>query len=172
MDTPELRDIIIRISNKEEAALEELYVNFGRVIYDAALRVVLNRMDSEEIVNDVLSRIWDNAHRLSKLSNPLGYIVVIAHNLAIDYYRKHKRHRTVLIDEKEIKEMPAEEKVDMKAVLARLDEQQRTILVLKSIYHYSYEAISDVTDLSVKKIRLRYEKALTEYRKAYDEEVR
>jgi RNA polymerase sigma-70 factor (ECF subfamily) len=171
METSELRDLIIRISNKEETALEEFYVNCGRVIYDAALRVVLNRMDSEEIVNDVLNRIWNNAHKISKLSNPLGYIVVMAHNLAIDYYRRHKRRKTVLIDEKEIKEIPAENKVDIKAVLSKLDEQERTILVLKSIYHYSYEEISGVTDLSVKKIRLRYEKALAEYKKAYDEEV-
>ncbi len=163
-------DLLNKIAKQDAKALEDFYVNYGRILYNTAYKVVFNEMDAEEIVNDVLAKIWNHAKMIIKLSNPMGYIVTMTHNLSIDYYRKNLKHMEK-IQEYNVEDLKSEQDISfINTILYQLDEEQRTILILKCVYDYTYKEIALLTKLTLKQVRIRYEKAVNNYKKIYEEE--
>ena len=62
--------LIGKIAVKDEKALEALYDIYGKLIYVTAMTVTKSTFKADEIVDDVLVKIWKNADKLPKIKNP------------------------------------------------------------------------------------------------------
>lgn len=80
--------LLERIARRDASAVGELYDRHARVLFSFIRRIVRHHGDAEDVLQDVLLRVWDNADRYDPgLGPPIGWLVRIARNRAIDQRR-------------------------------------------------------------------------------------
>ena len=68
------------------------------IIFRTALRIVLNKEEAEDIVQDTLLKLWERRKELGGVMNLEAFALTVARNLALD--RKEKmENRNVSFDE-------------------------------------------------------------------------
>jgi RNA polymerase sigma-70 factor (ECF subfamily) len=92
MATPqEITQLILRTSMKDRAAFDVLYRNTSAKLFGVCLRVLNDRSEAEEALQEVFVKVWTKADRfaVSELS-PISWLVAVARNHAIDRLRTRK----------------------------------------------------------------------------------
>ena len=56
-------ELLPEIARKDRDAFDELYNRFSQVVYNLAFRVVKNKNDAEEVVQEVFVQIWKTAQK-------------------------------------------------------------------------------------------------------------
>ncbi|MCO5073889.1 MAG: sigma-70 family RNA polymerase sigma factor [Rhizobiaceae bacterium] len=95
----DITKLIIRVSMKDRAAFDALYRQTSAKLFGVCLRVLSNRPEAEEALQEVYVKIWNKADRfaISDLS-PISWLVAVARNHSIDRLRQRRRP-TADIDE-------------------------------------------------------------------------
>jgi len=77
-----------RIVTGDEPALGELYDRHGRMLFGLLLRILKQRGDAEEVLQEVFVQAWTRAETYNAaLGTPAGWLIGIARNRAIDRLR-------------------------------------------------------------------------------------
>ncbi len=99
MSTDHISHLISRVALGDRAAFHDLYQATSAKLFGVCLRVLKNRADAEEVLQEVYVKIWGNAakYQVSGYS-PITWLVVVARNQAIDRLRARKP-ASVEIDE-------------------------------------------------------------------------
>lgn len=92
--------------NRDENAIKETALKFGKYLHSISYHILLNYEDAEECVNDAYNDAWNSIppHRPSILSTFLGKIT---RRISIDLWRKHSAGKrgggemTIILDELE-----------------------------------------------------------------------
>lgn len=94
----DITKLIVRVSMKDRAAFDLLYRQTSAKLFGVCLRVLNDRGDAEEALQEVFVKIWTKADRfaVSDLS-PISWLVAVARNHAIDRLRA-RRQASVDID--------------------------------------------------------------------------
>lgn len=92
MTPQDITKLIVRTSMKDRAAFDALYRNTSAKLFGVCLRVLSDRAEAEEALQEVYVKIWTKADRfaVSELS-PISWLVAIARNHAIDRVRARKQ---------------------------------------------------------------------------------
>ena len=86
-DPTDLR-LMQRIAARDTAALAELYDRHSRLLFSLILRIVRDRGEAEEILQEAFVRVWTRAEIYdARIGGPLPWIVRVARNCAIDRLR-------------------------------------------------------------------------------------
>jgi RNA polymerase sigma-70 factor (ECF subfamily) len=102
-------DLIRRIQHGDEAALEALMSR-----HSGLLRVHLTRyvgaVDAEDLLQELWLRVWDRAGQWDGRGRPLGWLLAIATNIALNHLRGRRPAVRLgdLREEDELGETPAE----------------------------------------------------------------
>lgn len=91
-DRAEIERLIARTALGDRAAFAALYEATSAKLFGVTLRVLNNRGEAEETLQEVYIKIWHNAgrYRVNGLS-PLTWLIAIARNAAIDRRRRKTR---------------------------------------------------------------------------------
>ena len=128
-------------------------------IFRLALRITMNREESEDIVQDTLLKLWQKRDDLDKVSNLESFALTMAHNLALDRKEKYE-NRNVSLDEvthdrtDEHQMSPdailssQERKSQIEHIINSLPEKQRTIIQLRDIEGKTYKEIAAILSLT------------------------
>lgn len=94
----DITKLIVRVSMKDRAAFDLLYRNTSAKLFGVCLRVLADRAEAEEALQEVFVKIWTKADRfaVSDLS-PISWLVAVARNHSIDRLRA-RRERLADID--------------------------------------------------------------------------
>jgi len=77
-----------RVMAREAEALGELYDRHSRLLFGLLLRILRNRDEAEEVLQDVFVQVWKRADTYKvELGSPLQWLVRVARNRAIDQLR-------------------------------------------------------------------------------------
>ncbi len=88
--------LLQRIAAHDTAALAELYDRHSRLLFGLILRIVRDRAEAEEILQDAFVRVWRRAEMYdARMGGPLPWIVRVARNCAIDRLRARRVRATV-----------------------------------------------------------------------------
>lgn len=92
MTPQDISKLIVRTSMKDRAAFDLLYRHTSAKLFGVCLRVLTDRGEAEEALQEVFVKIWTKADRfaVSELS-PISWLVAIARNHAIDRIRARRR---------------------------------------------------------------------------------
>jgi RNA polymerase sigma-70 factor (ECF subfamily) len=84
-----------RIVNGDAAAIGELYDRHSRLLYGLIVRILGDRGEAEEVLQDAFVQVWTRARTFDvELGTPVAWLVRIARNRAIDCLRaRHARTR-------------------------------------------------------------------------------
>lgn len=163
--------------------LIQQYKNF---IYSYAMYMLKNKMDADDVTQEVLIRIWNNIEGF-KYDKAKAWIGRTTHNLCIDYLRKRSgtSYKEISIEE-EWAETYDEQKEEynpykkvhismmtdkVKEAIKELPENLRSVFVLYEIEGLKYKEISGALDIplnSVKVYLMRARKKLQEELKTYE----
>ncbi|MEW6631014.1 MAG: sigma-70 family RNA polymerase sigma factor [Pseudomonadota bacterium] len=91
MAPQDISKLIVRTSMKDRAAFDLLYKQTSAKLFGVCLRVLKDRGDAEEALQEVFVKIWTKADRfaVSDLS-PISWLVAVARNHAIDRIRARR----------------------------------------------------------------------------------
>ncbi len=117
--------LIERIVARDERAVGELYDRHSRLLYGLILRVLRDRGEAEEVLQEVFLVVWTRAETYNvALGSPAAWLVRVARNRAIDRLRANAvRLRAV-----ESAPDPAPARTDNPEARASLTEQQRAVV--------------------------------------------
>nr|WP_309501862.1 sigma-70 family RNA polymerase sigma factor [uncultured Roseovarius sp.] len=90
--TPDaVEEQIARTATGDRAAFGVLYSATSAKLFGVALRVLNDRSEAEEVLQEVYVKVWHNAdrYRANGLS-PMTWLITIARNSAIDRLRKRR----------------------------------------------------------------------------------
>jgi RNA polymerase sigma-70 factor (ECF subfamily) len=84
-------NLLQRIVARDTAALAELYDRHSRLLFGLILRIVRDRGEAEEILQEAFVRVWTRAETYdARVGGPLPWIVRLTRNRAIDRLRARR----------------------------------------------------------------------------------
>ena len=137
-------------------------------LYRLAKTMLQNREDAEDALQEVYMKLWNNKEIIEDLKSPEAYAMKVMKNFCLDKLKSRKNKLMVEIKDYELEKenFTPFSKVSfdnlkdlMLKLFSTLPEQQRMIIHMRDIEHYSYDEISDVTGLNVNAIRVNLSRA-------------
>src|SRR5262245_65293060 len=81
-------ELLQRIAARDPDAVSELYDRHNRLLFGLILRILRDRGEAEEVLQEVFLQLWTRAETYNvALGSPAGWLVRIARNRAIDRMR-------------------------------------------------------------------------------------
>jgi RNA polymerase sigma-70 factor (ECF subfamily) len=92
-------DVLARIAARDDAALGELYERYSGLAFGLAYRVLRDRGQAEDVVQEAFLSIWRRAGTFdSARGSARGWLTSIVHNAAVDRRRGRFRHQQDEVD--------------------------------------------------------------------------
>jgi RNA polymerase sigma factor (sigma-70 family) len=151
-------------------------------LYRLAYSMLHNREEAEDVVQEILTKLWLKRNTLDGLDNVKFYVLKVTKNLCLDRIKLRKHvigeieNMKILSDSHtpqeslEIKNMVT----TVHEIIKLLPEQQRLVVHLRNIEELSMEEIASVTEMSINNIRVtlsRARKSINEiYQKHFNHE--
>jgi len=90
-DRHEIADLILRVALRDRLAFDRLYSATSAKLFGACLRVLKDRAEAEEAVQEVFVKIWLKADRFAVTGqSPMSWLIAIARHQAIDRLRARR----------------------------------------------------------------------------------
>jgi len=84
-----IEEMLARAALRDRAAFNALYARTCAKLFGVVLRVLDNRAEAEDALQDVYVKIWNNADRYQQNGfSPMTWLITIARNTAIDRKRR------------------------------------------------------------------------------------
>lgn len=85
----EIETLIARVALADPNALRELYARVSPQLFGVALRLLRDRSEAEDVLQDVFGQIWDRAgqYRSNGLS-PMTWLITMVRELAVETLRQ------------------------------------------------------------------------------------
>lgn len=135
------------------------------VIFRTALRITMNREESEDVVQDILLKLWQQRDQLVDVRNLESFAIASARNLALDRKARFEQRNVSLVEEshdtEDVWQLSAHEKLEQQekysmihAIISSLPEKQRTIIHLRDVEGKSYKEISEIMQISESDVKV------------------
>jgi RNA polymerase sigma-70 factor (ECF subfamily) len=176
------QDLIAKYLDGNEKSLEKLIFRHKRKVYSYIMMVVKDDQVADDIFQDtfikVINTIRSGAYK--EEGKFIQWVMRIAHNLIIDYFRRAKRIPMVnnsnddfdIFDVVRIADPSIEEHIiteqihqDVRALIELLPDEQKEVLVMRHYDNMSFKEIADVTNVSINTALGRMRYALINLRK-------
>lgn len=84
----EITGLIVRVSMKDRSAFDLLYQKTSAKLFGVCMRVLSDRNEAEEALQEVFVKIWTKSDRFAASDlSPISWLVAVARNHAIDRIR-------------------------------------------------------------------------------------
>jgi len=147
------------------------------ILYRLALSLLKSREEAEDVMQDVLLKLWNMRPRLARLESIEAFAVTIARNQCLDrlksYRQRNRSGKTIeklgLTSSLPLPDRKAElgdTMQHMRKAIDQLPENQRLVLHLRDVEQYTYEEIKAVTGQSTGALRATLSRARKHIREA------
>lgn len=145
-------------------------------LYRFALSFLKNEEEAQDVVQEVLIKVWDKRDEMNQLENMEAWCMRITRNLSLDKLKsKHKKYTDPINEGFDISGGDAgtpyrttEMSDTMNSIglfIKALPEKQRQVIQLRDVEGYSYKEISDIMEIDMNQVKVnlfRARKAIKE----------
>ncbi len=177
-----------------EEVFEVLVARHQPRIFTAIHLIVKDRYIAEDLTQEVFIKAIGTLRsgRYNDEGKFKPWIMRIAHNLAIDHFRREKRYPTIVLEDGtnvfntmdfteapyEIIQAQKDTKAKLRALIQELPDAQKEVLIMRHYMEMSFQDIADATGVSINTAlgRMRYallnlRKKLKKHHIAYDQNI-
>lgn len=131
-------ELLKKLHNGDIEAFDQVFKKYGDRLFGFALSYLKSKEETEELVQDVFLKIWENRKNLKKESSLKSYLFTIAYHDMCQIFRKKQIHERFLEERsgKTDSTINPEEQLEYKATLEqveklieKLPEKQRLIFI-------------------------------------------
>ncbi|MBI3883753.1 MAG: sigma-70 family RNA polymerase sigma factor [Sphingobacteriales bacterium] len=168
-------ELVLLLRKRDQQAFSYLYDNYAGALNGVVYRMVEDKELAEDILQEVLVRIWDNFFQYDDSKGRLfTWMVNLTRNLTIDTLRSkgYKKQRQISADENSVSNLSNNdagiEKFDAMGVrkqLQQLKPDQKIIIDLAYFGGYTQDEIAKELDIPLGTVKTRMRAAIIELRK-------
>lgn len=175
-------DLMLQVRDNKVGALGTLFERHHAKLFHFCLRMTGNRQVSEDLVQDVFTRMLKHRRSFRPKKTAFGpWMFRIARNACIDHLRRSGRAPSLRED---FDDLPStspsvvartekQESVDLlRRALMRLPVERREVLLLSRFQFKTYDEIARSLGCSVSAVKVRAHRAVKELRLLYQELAR
>ncbi|MFH1297601.1 MAG: sigma-70 family RNA polymerase sigma factor [Bacteroidota bacterium] len=179
------QELIGRYLAGHESALEKLVQRHKNRVFAYILMIVKDKELAEDLFQDTFIKVINTIRsgQYKEEGKFIQWVMRIAHNLIIDYFRKAKRIPVVenrdeydIFDKVRLPVESVEERMitqqihqDVKRLIEYLPKEQKDVLVMRHYGDMSFKDIAEVTNVSINTALGRMRYALINLRKLVKE---
>ena len=179
------RELVTLYIHGNEKAFEKLVQRHKSRIYTTIYLIVKDQYVAEDLLQDTFIKAVDTIKggRYNDEGKFLPWIIRIAHNLAIDYFRRDKRYPNVVFedgssvfntldfseDSVESIQIRQETHEQLREMIQRLPDVQKQVLIMRHYEDMSFQEIADATGVSINTALGRMRYALINLRKQFNQ---
>jgi RNA polymerase sigma-70 factor, ECF subfamily len=147
----QLQQLIRQTSRGDKAAFATLYARTAAQLFGVALRIVGQREEAEEVLQESFVAVWQRAGDYDAVrGSALGWLTTIVRHNAIDHVRRRAaRPESRTAPEESLRSLAASESTDrgaklgaLERCLGELEEQPRRAVLLAYLYGFTREEIA------------------------------
>ncbi len=155
-------------NRKEQAVESTLLANYEKY-YRLALSYSRNEADACDIVQEAAYKAILKCESLKNIEYADTWIYRIVINEAYTFLKKRRTEENLdEIEEKNISAEDAYENLDLKQALERLDEKDRTIVVLRFFEDRRLDEIAEILDMNLNTVKSRLYRVMDRLKLALD----
>ena len=178
----ELGDLIARIALRDRRAFDMLYAQTSGRLFAVAVRIMKNRVEAEDILQDAFIRIWQRADSFRPgQAQPISWLIAITRNLAIDRLRARKAPVAPIEMAEEIPDggpspeaatAQAQERARIETCLEELEAKRAEAVRSAYLEGYSYQELADRFETPLNTIRTWLRRSLLRLRDCLEQSIR
>lgn len=174
-------ELVSLYQSGNEGAFEMLLHRHKSRVYTAIYLIVKDRYHAEDILQDTFIKAVNTIKggRYNEEGKFLPWISRIAHNLAIDHFRKNKRHPEITLEDGsrvfdsiqfseesfETIQLIKDNKARLRDFIKELPVEQKQVLIMRHYLDMSFQEIADRSGVSINTALGRMRYALINLRK-------
>ena len=178
---PKDSELIAQYRNGSEAAFEVLVDKYKSRVFTTIQMIVKDQGVAEDLLQDVFVKVVQtlNSDRYNEEGKFQPWLMRIAHNLAIDHFRKMKRYPSVVMEdgsnvfntlqfaEETVEDIRIKDETYalVQQLIDELPESQKQVLIMRHYMDLSFQEISEQTGVSINTALGRMRYALINMRK-------
>jgi RNA polymerase sigma-70 factor (ECF subfamily) len=178
---PKDSELISQYRNGSELAFEVLVDKYKSRVFTTIQMIVKDQGVAEDLLQDVFVKVVQtlNSDRYNEEGKFQPWLMRIAHNLAIDHFRKMKRYPSVMMEDgsnvfntlqfaeenAEDAKIKDETYALVRQLIDELPETQKQVLIMRHYMDLSFQEISEQTGVSINTALGRMRYALINMRK-------
>lgn len=144
--------LIARFRRGDPEAVGQLYALYGRAVFAVALRSLGDRSLAEEAVQQTFVQAWRAAARFEPERDPAPWLYAIARRVAVDVYRRERRHREGRQEETDMAVLPPSferlwEMWEVRSALDGLPEEE--LAVVEAMFYRDLTQAETAEDLGI-----------------------
>ena len=170
-----------RVAAGEEQAVEELYGQFGGLVFKVARQLMPSKAEAEDAVQDIFIRLWQTADRFDpRRAKLVTWVMLIARRHLIDQLRRRSvRPKSTLLDEKMTaavttgepghRSQADERNAKLRQQIAQLPELQRVVIERAYLQGFTLREVSQQLDTPLGTVKSALSRGLNKLRDRSDE---
>lgn len=164
IDKKELHSIFTNLRIDKEKSFNELYEKYSKLIYNIAFSILKSRENSEDVMQNVFSKIYKLDNEKLPSDNEASWLYSITKNEAINYMKKLKKEVSiedidyVQYDDKDLENII--DKDSYEKIMDKLDKTEKEIVSLKIIGNMKFRDIAQLLDMPMGTVQWKYYTAL------------
>ncbi|MDD3726702.1 MAG: RNA polymerase sigma factor [Candidatus Ratteibacteria bacterium] len=150
---------------RKRIVFDEYYRDYAGKLYGVAFRMVNNRQDAMDIVQESFIRAYQNWEKFRNESSVSTWLYRITLNLSYDFLKRRSKNgplpiekdfedRRLYISEKDV--INADMSDEIKKEIDNLTPKQKTVFILKCYEELTYEEIARITKSRIGTVKATY----------------
>jgi RNA polymerase sigma-70 factor (family 1) len=171
VDADILKQLQLHIARGDQRSFEDLYRLFFARLFNFAMLYVHKKEIAEEVVNDVMMKVWNKKQTLQEIQNLETYLFVAVRNQSLNYLAQYSNYHVALEPDNGRGEIinlnDPEKELEWKEIHLRLNqaidqlpEQCRTVFKLIKEEGFRYKQVAEILSISPRTVETQLFRAI------------
>lgn len=160
----QLKELFIEIKHNNKIAFEKLYNQYNKLVYGVAFSILKNKQDSEDIVQNVFTKLHTIDKSKFPSSNESTWLYSVTKNETLNFLQKKNSDVSLeTVYEIEDKNNEINEIIDQDTynrLISKLEDEEREIISLKILGNFSFDEIGKLLNKPTGTVKWKYYKSI------------